>query len=108
MKKPTNPRDHAAVHHYQEYLRERMCKECGTDRVCPLCDERICVLCGSPLLGSFGCEPWPLAFTGRCCHQCDIEKVMPARGGLAGFSAGEFTRHYKESQAKLNQQRKQP
>jgi hypothetical protein len=107
MKKP-NPYDKAAVFRYHSELRERMCKECGTDRACPLCDERICVLCGSPLLGSFGCEPWPLAYTGRSCHQCDIEKVLPARGGLVGFCAEEFTRHYKESQAKLNQQRKQP
>ena len=101
MKKPTNPRDHAAVHQYQEYLRERMCKECGTDRVCPLCDERICVLCGSPLLGSFGCEPWPLAFTGRCCHQCDIEKVMSARGGLTEWGAEQFARHYKKSMERV-------
>ena len=85
-----------------------LCKECGTERACPLCDERICVLCGSPLLGSFGCDPRPLAFTGRCCHSCDIRRLLPFRGGLRGTPAMEFSARYAESLKRLEKQGRQP
>ncbi len=73
-----------------------VCKDCGTVKACPLCNEGICVLCGFPLHGTLGCDPKPLAFTGRCCHQCDVEKVMPTRGGLIGYQATVFARNYRE------------
>jgi hypothetical protein len=66
-----------------------ICKECGSDK--------ICVLCGRTIRYEDGCNPEPLAYTGRCCGSCDIEKVIPARGGLRGEAAAEFARKYRES-----------
>ena len=80
-----------------EYRPDHICKDCGTEKACPLCDERYCVLCGSPLLGSFGCDPRPLAYTGRCCHDCDSRRVMPVRGGLTGITACTFSATYRQS-----------
>ena len=92
----------------KEIPHDHICKECGTDRVCPLCDERICVLCGSPLLGSYGLDPRPLAYTGRCCHSCDTRRLLPFRGGLRGTPAMEFSACYAESLKRLENQWKQP
>ena len=44
-----------------------------------------CVLCGEeitpePITGwEYGCNPYPLADHGRCCHDCDTRRVFPAR-----------------------------
>ena len=45
-------------------------------------EARICVLCGTKLEG-FGNNPYPVAFDGLCCDDCNIEKVIPARIGEA-------------------------
>ena len=39
---------------------------------------KICVLCGEPYQG-YGNNPWPMANAGRCCDQCNLDKVLPAR-----------------------------
>lgn len=45
--------------------------------VAPITDE-ICCLCGKRIEGQ-GNNPYPLKRTGRCCDECNIEKVIPAR-----------------------------
>ena len=45
----------------------------------------ICVLCEKPIIESRqSCDPFPLSETGRCCKDCDMRKVLPARAALSG------------------------
>jgi hypothetical protein len=44
---------------------------------------KTCVLCGKKFREP-GNDPYPLAFTGRCCNTCDDLKVTPARMVRAG------------------------
>lgn len=38
-----------------------------------------CCLCGKLFTG-YGNNPWPLASNGcRCCDECNLNKVVPAR-----------------------------
>lgn len=34
----------------------------------------------------YGCNPDPLRMRGSCCHDCDANKVIPARSILAGMN----------------------
>lgn len=52
----------------------------------------ICCLCGKEKEG-YGNNPWPLAKTGRCCNNCNIYKVIPARLNL---STEEYEKKVKE------------
>jgi len=47
---------------------------------------RKCVLCGALLGEREGCNPWPLADHGDCCHACDhlvIQARMREESGVA-------------------------
>lgn len=43
----------------------------------------ICCICHQPIQpkGSWydGNDPWPVSLTGRCCDDCDMRVVLPAR-----------------------------
>lgn len=43
--------------------------------------EKICCLCGRPIGDLFGNNPWPLVKdeNARCCNECNMSKVIPAR-----------------------------
>ena len=39
-----------------------------------------CCLCGSTIGGmGYGNNPFPMAEKGRCCDDCNLTKVIPAR-----------------------------
>lgn len=38
-----------------------------------------CILCGRPIRGKYGNNPWPLKEEGQCCDSCNTTKVIPAR-----------------------------
>lgn len=37
-----------------------------------------CVICGNPFYG-FGNDPAPIKYIGRCCDDCNLLIVVPAR-----------------------------
>jgi hypothetical protein len=41
-------------------------------------EKAVCCLCGMELK-DYGHNPWPLKKSGRCCEQCNWDKVIPAR-----------------------------
>jgi len=43
-----------------------------------LTKKSLCVMCNAPII-DYGNNPWPLAEDGRCCDNCNITKVVPAR-----------------------------
>jgi hypothetical protein len=61
----------------------------------------LCVLCGEELqdFGNYqeGNNPSPLAYIGRCCDECDLEKVLPARCNLLGEAGEQLARDYQEA-----------
>lgn len=40
-----------------------------------------CIICGKPIVG-YGNNPWPLHKVGKCCDECNTNKVIPARLAL--------------------------
>ena len=38
-----------------------------------------CCLCGKKCENEFGNNAWPLKDNGKCCDECNITKVVPAR-----------------------------
>ena len=64
-----------------------------------VCDcEKVCVLCGVDIAPEErrGCNPWPVAHTGRCCYDFDKGKVLPARMGINGPAAVAFGKKRKK------------
>lgn len=41
-------------------------------------DDSVCVLCGNEIT-DHGNNPQPLSDDGKCCDNCNITKVVPAR-----------------------------
>jgi DNA-directed RNA polymerase subunit RPC12/RpoP len=37
-----------------------------------------CVICGKEFEG-YGNNPWPVKSRGRCCDECNLNVVIPAR-----------------------------
>lgn len=70
----------------------------------------LCVLCGGTIKPPIdletgqpcegiapeflGCNPWPLAEKGQCCHECD-DWVLAARGGHSIATGLRFVREYR-------------
>lgn len=41
-------------------------------------EKYVCCICGKIEEG-YGNDPWPLSEKGKCCDECNFEKVVPAR-----------------------------
>lgn len=59
-------------------------------------------LCGreikpDPVGWEYGCNPYPLAKEGKCCYECDRDRVPPARF--------ELYRKRKAASAKVNKEK---
>ena len=50
--------------------------------------EKRCILCGKLYTG-YGNNPWPITDHGRCCDECNSDKVIPARIILLAMKGGE-------------------
>lgn len=40
--------------------------------------DQVCCICGKQLQG-WGNSPWPVSPDGKCCDECNLEAVVPAR-----------------------------
>ena len=38
-----------------------------------------CCFCNKPILEKESNDPWPLKYEGRCCQECNINRVVKAR-----------------------------
>lgn len=38
-----------------------------------------CIICGKPINNGYGNNPEPVKSFGKCCDECNIEYVIPAR-----------------------------
>jgi DNA-directed RNA polymerase subunit RPC12/RpoP len=48
----------------------------GANRL--LGDKKKCVICGKEFSG-YGNNPWPVKSRGKCCDECNLNIVIPAR-----------------------------
>jgi|GEM_PF-7123026 len=39
----------------------------------------VCCICGQMVYDLLSCNPDPVSLSGRCCRECDVEIVIPAR-----------------------------
>jgi len=56
-----------------------------------------CVLCGEPIdnnTDTIGHNPWPLKNTGRCCGNCNREKVIPSRIAARDYGETHKNKHF--------------
>ena len=48
-----------------------------------------CCICGDLIINGYGNNPEPVKSYGRCCNNCNIEYVIPARIRRAVFKEEE-------------------
>lgn len=68
-----DPREYLNMDYVYEYAKEYIYKEDNTP-------EFDCCICGAHFVG-YGNNPWPISKNenDRCCDDCNIEAVIPAR-----------------------------
>ena len=61
---------------------------------------RVCVICGNGYTG-WGNNPWPVSAAGRCCDDCNNNKVIPTRIEKAHADPNFAKEHRKRARRNL-------
>ena len=62
-----------------EYTNNPLCKKLVEERIEKRNNKRCCVICDGKLTCQYGNNPRPVKTTGRCCDECNVKVVIPAR-----------------------------